>query len=199
MSSFHGSTLSGYEGISPYRLYLDVSMDDRDFVGGAKNPLVYSENSIGMENFNPVRVFKPQPETSTYGMMLGNTSTQLFCKFIETYNLQRQLSGDFTLFVPINNFMNIINDKLQSSRLEPLDIFNYHKLDYVLFPIQLFGKKIRLETKLRNQYILTNDMSIMDDNTGVDSGKIPNRILQSIKSDNGYIYIIEKPLIPYFY
>ena len=132
-------------------------------------------------------------DTSTYGMIRNDNRIQQFREFIDKYDLQYYMNGDFTLFVPVDKLMGIIDDKLQTTSLNALDIFNYHKLDYVLLPIQIFDRKIRLQTKLRNQYILVSNTSIISET----SDRNPNRILSSIKTDNGYIYIIEQPLIPY--
>lgn len=198
MSTFQGSTITGYEGISPYRLYLDVSMDDREFSSNAKTPLVYSEESVASSPYNTIKTFQPSPNTSTYGIIRQEQGLQVFKTFIDRFNLIHQMNGDYTLFVPVDKMMNIINDKLGSSPLEALDIFNYHKLDYVMLPVQLINKTIRLQTKLRNQYITCSNMKIISENGGMKDNN-PNKILQSIKTDNGYIYIIERPLIPYVY
>ena len=197
MSTFQGTTFTGYESISPYRLYLDLSMDDREFTSGVKNPLVYSEESTNISLYSTLSFMNSQPtnggDTSTYGMIRNDNRIQQFREFIDKYDLQYYMNGDFTLFVPVDKLMGIIDDKLQTTSLNALDIFNYHKLDYVLLPIQIFDRKIRLQTKLRNQYILVSNTSIISET----SDRNPNRILSSIKTDNGYIYIIEQPLIPY--
>jgi hypothetical protein len=198
MSTFQGSTVSAYEAISPYRLYLDLSSDDRDFSSNVKNPLVYSEESTSLSTYNSIKNFHPSPDTSTYGIIRQFQNASIFKIFIDKFNLTSQMNGDFTLFVPINQMMDIINDKLKNTPLEALDIFNYHKLNYIIEPVQLINRIIRLQTKLRNQYITVSNMKIISEAGGIKDNN-PNKILQSIKTDNGYIYIIERPLIPYIY
>lgn len=192
MSSLQSSTFTGYESISPYRLYLDLSNDDREFTSGVQNPLVYSDGSY--TQYSKIPNFTPSSDTSTYGTIRLDSRIQEFRNFIDNYSLTYYMNDDFTLFVPIDLNMNTIYDKLKTSPLTALDIFNYHKLDYVLLPVQIFNRKINLQTKLRNQYILVDNTCIIDPQTNV-----RNRILASIKTDNGYIYIVEKPLIPYVY
>lgn len=198
MSSFQGSTLSGYEAISPYRLYLDLSMDDQEFSSGAKTPLAYSEQSVNESPYNGIKYFHPSPDTSTYGIIRQRGDLQKFKTFIDIFNLKHQMNDDYTLFVPVDKMMNIIDNALGSTPLEALDIFNYHKLNYIVLPVQLFNKTIRLQTKLRNQYITCENMKIISEYGGIKDDN-PNKVLQSIKTDNGYIYIIERPLIPYVY
>lgn len=198
MSTFQGSTVSAYEAISPYRLYLDLSSDDKEFSSNIKNPLVYSEESTSLYDYNPIKNFNPSPNTSTYGIIRQYQNTSIFKIFIDKFNLITQMNGDFTLFVPINQMMDIIDNKLKNTPLEALDIFNYHKLNYIIEPVQLINRIIRLQTKLRNQYITVSNMKIISEAGGMKDNN-PNKILQSIKTDNGYIYIIERPLIPYIY
>lgn len=197
MATFQGTTFSGYESISPYRSYLDLSMDDVEFTSNKRNPLFFSEISAEKcgNEYSRVDSFQVKPNTSSYGIIRNLSNVQNFKTFIDSYDLQHYMKDDFTLFIPIDNNDSTIIDTLRYSPLNALDIFNYHKLNYVIEPVELFDRKIRLQTKLRNQYILTNGMSIITET----SKKNPNKILQSIKTDNGYIYLIEQPLIPYVY
>jgi hypothetical protein len=193
MSASQGATFTGYESISPYRSYLDLSFEDREFTSNTRNPLVYSEESSHHGNFATIPDFQYRADSSTYGIISRDMNLGKFREFIDKYELKFYMDGDFTLFVPVDT--DTIYEKLQTTPLNALDIFNYHKLDYVILPVQLFDKKIRLQTKLRNQYILTSGTSIISEQTD----KYPNRILSSIKTDNGYIYVIERSLIPYVY
>lgn len=216
MSSFQGTTVSGYEGIAPYRLYLDISNDDREFTTNIINPLAYSERSIDHTNYSVSRPTNGlsydtwggdsnSTLNSTYGIISRYTQLQQFKSFIDTYNLKQKMVGDFTMFVPIDSLdgVSYIDQKLQDSVLDPLDIYNFHTLDYAILPCQLFDKKIRLQTKLRNQYILANNMNIVSNSyawdLGININEPSNKILNSIKTDNGYIYITERPLFPYVY
>ena len=216
MTTFHGTTFNQYQAIAPYRLYLDLSMDDREYATNYRNPLFITENSFS-EDYNNIKTFNTKEETSSYGVISKLENTQGFKTFIDKYNLKEYLNGDFTLFVPINdNIQDLYNiyenqDEIKeneyrpqwftkgfhTSKTEPSDVLKYHMLDFVLTPVELLDRKYRLQTKLRNQYFTTNNASIV---TGTVKGdKNPNKIVQTLKTDNGWIYLIEKPLIPYYY
>jgi hypothetical protein len=88
-----------------------------------------------------------------------------------------------------------LKNALKNTVLEPSDILKYHSLDYILTPVELLDRKLRLQTKLRQQYFITDGPNIIDEFTNT----TPNKILTTIKTVNGYIYIIENPLIPYVF
>ena len=213
MATFQGNTFSGYESIAPYRSYLDLSMDDIDFSSNVRNPLMYSEKSsekCGNE-YTVIKDFQPRMDSSTYGFLRRLPNTQKFLNFVENYDLFRYMKDDFTLFIPVNPIakdgsvgeLSTILNTIRFTPLNALDILNFHKLNYIIEPVELFNRKLKLQSNLKNQYILTDDTSIGNGkslqivtDTSTDN---PNKILQSIKTDNGYIYLIERPLIPYVY
>ncbi len=198
MTSSYG-TFSAYESIAPYRLYLDLSLDDKEFNSGIINPLYYTENTNNNKIINNIN------DNTTYNIMSNNENLSEFKKFIDIYKFKNFLTGDFTLFIPINNFINDLFNTIKSTQIEPLNILKYHMIEYIITPMQMFNKKLKFQTKLRNNFFMVdgdnNNLKIRKRDTG-DMNNIKyinNKILQSIKTDNGYIYIIEKPLIPYIY
>jgi hypothetical protein len=196
MSAFQGGTSSGYQSIAPYRLYLDLSGDDKDFVSNVQNPLIFTEElNTSQQTYLSINSFQTNinSKTSSYSLISQNPLTKLFSKFIDFYNLKSQMNDEFTLFVPIDSFMSTISYKIQTSPLNGLDIFNFHKLDYILTPVEIINLSTKLKTKYLDQTIFIRNMNI------IINKESPNRILKSIQTDNGYIYIIERPLIPYLY
>ena len=205
MSSIQG-TFSGYEGISSYRSYLDLSMDDKEFVTNIPNPLLFSENSVDRNDFDKKTIDIPSyggyskssiGNPSNYTIISLTPSLSLFKNFISYYNLEKYVYSHSccTIFVPIDNNMKEMFALEQKSLLTPKDIINFHILDFILTPVQLYNRKLRLEPMLRGQTFLTDNTSIITET----SDKNPNNILKSIKTSSGYIYLIERPLIPYIY
>lgn len=188
MSSVQG-TLSGYESISKYRLYMDLSYDDKEFSSGLINPVSYSD-LVRYEKINN-KLIKENNDTYKY-LSRGNYD---FLKFIDKYNLVEYMNGDYTLFIPLDGVDKLF-DLVENEGVSPIDIFNYHKLNYVLLPIQIIDKTLRLQTKLKGQYITCNNLNIVREYGGM-VDKNPNKILQSIQTDNGFIYFIQRVLIPY--
>ena len=189
MSSFQGGISSAYHSISPYRLYLDLSSDDKDFMTNIKNPL-YTPQDQEYEEL----IDKTSRQTVLDILHTDKRMTQ-FKMFIETYRLQHHLKGNITLFVPIDDNIQILKNTLEYTVLDPQDMLDYHILDYILTPVEILDRKLRLQTKLRNQYFLTDGPSIINEFTAKNS----NKIIGTIKAVNGYIYLIEKPLVPYIY
>ena len=65
-------------------------------------------------------------------------------------------------------------------------------------PIQIIDRKNRIEMKLRGHFIFVDSFHILgEDTTSIKENSEPINILQSIKTDNGYVYIINKSLVPY--
>lgn len=198
MTTFQGGTCTGYEAIAPYRTYLDLSYNDKEFMTDLYSA-VHIENKEELKKnsnfYKTIDLFKMNKDFSTYNL-LPKYNLNLFKYFIDYFDFQDELKGEFTLFVPIDKNMDKLFDYINYTIIFPLDILKYHTLDWVLTPVELFKKrKLRLESKLRTEYFLTDGQSIITEK----SNKNPNRILQSIKTDNGYIYIIERPMLPYIY
>lgn len=191
MSSFQGGISSSYHSIAPYRLYLDLSLDDKEFMTNIENPLY-----VELESERPYESLVDKSACPTILSVLYNDKKmEQFRMFVETYKLQYLLQGDITLFVPSNNNIQLLKNTLEYTVADPGDILRYHTLSYILTPVELFERKLRLQTKLRNQYFITNGPNIINEFTENN----PNKITDSIKTQNGYIYTIDNPLVPYVY
>jgi uncharacterized surface protein with fasciclin (FAS1) repeats len=189
MSSFQGGISSSYHSIAPYRLYLDLSLDDKEFMSNIQNPLY-----VPLETQYESLIDKSSCPT-ILSVLYKDTRMEQFKMFVETYNLQYLLEGDITLFVPSNNSIQLLKNIIEYTVADPADILRYHILSYILTPVELFERKLRLQTKLRNQYFITDGPNIINEFTENN----PNKITDSIKTQNGYIYMVDKPLVPYIY
>lgn len=206
MASFQGGTCSGYEGIASYRSYLDLSMNDIEFSTGLRNPLYFSEKSTHHENFGRKTMEIPAyggyvAENSNYSIIRTNKNTNKFREFVELHKLQNYIDTHkaSTIFVPVDsNEPTGVRDlfKLtQVTALTPKDVINFHTLDYILEPVELYNKILRIQPLLLGQTFLTKGTSIINEH----DDRSPNAILQSIKTKSGYMYLMERPLIPYLY
>jgi hypothetical protein len=198
MSAFQGGTQSGYEGISSYRLYLDLSLDDTEFQSGLQNPLFRDcIREYDTKSSHPPAYGGWEDGSDIYNWISENPQTSLFKRFIDFYNLKSFINShqNSTVFVPIDKKMSTIFSVIQNTVTTPEDIIKFHCLDYILEPVQLYGRNLRLQPRLSGQTILTKDTSIITET----SDKNPNKILESKKTSLGYIYLIEHPLIPYLY
>ena len=201
MSSIQG-TLSGYEGISSFRSYLDLSLNDIEFSTGIPNPLYFTEESAQTPTFDSKTMSLPVygayvKKNGNYSLMYNSPPLSEFKNFITIHRLEKYIDSHraSTIFAPINNSMKDMFLLEQTSALTPKDIINFHTLDYILTPVELYNRKLRIQPLLTGQTFLTDGTSIINER----DDRTPNRILQSIKTDSGYIYLIEKPLIPYVY
>lgn len=202
MSTFQGGYSSAYEGIASYRSYLDLSMDDIEFSTGLKNPLYFSEESVHKSQYdhktmNPPAFGGYAKGNGNYNLIKSNINITRFGEFIKLYKLQDYIDSHkaSTIFVPINDNMKDLFSIVQTSSLTPKDIINFHTLDYILTPFELYNRNLRIQPLLLGQTFITKNTSIINEH----DDRTPNNILQSIKTDSGYLYLIEKPLIPYVY
>jgi hypothetical protein len=173
MSGFYGGTDSAYSSASPYRFYVDVSGTDREFVTGLSNPV-----------YNTSKQYTVQKCVSNSTLDLLNRDPRLmaFRDFIVQNGYTDLLNGDYTLFAPV---------EFTATDLDPLYYFQYHKLDFPVFPEQLISRKGRLTTSYRDTIFHDglNLYSNGDSNT-------PVKVLQSMVTDNGIVYIVDRTLIP---
>ncbi len=209
MASFQGGTFSGYESISPYRLYLDLSFDDLEFKTSDPNPLFITETSNYLQPFQnyPVVGNFSNPKLTIWDVLKSDTRTKDFSKLLEGYRLQNYLNNDgtrwniseqITAFIPVNGIKDILYS-IDTLPLRMENILQYHLINYYIQPVQLFNRINRIETLLKSQYLTiagtAKDLYILKDNDRT----YRNKILQTLKTDIGIIYFIEKPLIPYLY
>ncbi len=192
------SNIQGYNtdfsSIAEYRLYLDLSETDKEFRTNARIPTFYTEEMSEVPKYGNVSDYIPKK--TMYEYIQENTNLKPFLKFIDYYGLGKHLQthDQFTFFVPVKGLEEVINS-ISMNFLSAKDIVQYHSIKYPILPVQLIKRKYRIETEFGGQYININNMIIVKE----DDSTYSNRILQSIKTDNGLLYIIEKPLIPYVY
>jgi uncharacterized surface protein with fasciclin (FAS1) repeats len=205
MSSFIGGTNNGYESISDYRLYLDLSLTDKEFNTNLYTPSYFTEmsNNVNMYNTYPTLGNFSNPVNTVYTELYKNNN-----KFIELIDgifpdlAKKHLNGNvdnqITAFIPVNGIEGL-NDVFKSGNYRVENILKYHIIDYYILPVQLFNKINKIYTKYDNQYIIiggtNNELFILNR----ENSKYKNKILKTLKVDNGIIYFIDKPLIPYLY
>lgn len=196
MASCQPGSSSTYESIAPYRLYLDLSENDKEFTTGLRSAVSLDDQY--MQETSLIKTTDEEGLPSTYETIGLTPSITTFKKFIDRFKLSDKLHSAFTLFVPINTNSDILVNFLNRTYAEPLDVLNYHMLDYILTPVELFGRILKLKTKLTGQMIMTKNTNIIISNR--DDPLAPtsiNQIIQSIETKNGFIYVIQYPLLPY--
>ena len=197
MTSFQGGTNSGYLSIGSYRLNTQLYESEYEFMSGLPSNFTI-QNSI---EFKPIyditKGFSPSEKNDNISIMQSIPECSNFLKFIAKYNLIDVLTiqPDYTLFVPINN-VEILDNIVQKygEIVIPQNLLKFHMLNYTILPIQLLDQILRVQTSLRNQTITLKKTSIM---THYDEVNLleDNKILKYYKTDNGSLYLIDRPLI----
>ncbi len=184
-----------YESIAQYRLYLDLNNEDIEFTTGNRSAISLNEKNMATTMIDQTIETFP----TSYEVITNTPTISMFKNFINRFSLHKHLVDKFTLFIPTNSSMEILVKYLNNNSLaNAQDVFKYHKLDSLINPVQLFDRKLKLQTSLPGHYILTNGPNIMMQNHNNQlSNLVPNKILQSIETSNGFIYILEYPLLPY--
>jgi len=185
MSAFYGGISSAYHSISSYRLYLDVSENDIEFPTGLNNP-VYNPNL-------PTQREVSSGKGPSYNVISNDSRLLSFKEFIDTNYFTQYMGGEYTLFVPADDIMSSFSSFVKRGDTSPIDIFKYHKIDYPVFPIEIFGRRGRLQTANGDTIFADGKNNITLYGSGSDK---PVNILQSMTTGNGIIYIIDSPLIP---
>ena len=72
MTSFIGASNSGYESISPYRLYLDLNTNDVEFNSGLISPLSFVDEKNQHYDYEEINSFVPKPNRSTLGLIMSD-------------------------------------------------------------------------------------------------------------------------------
>jgi len=208
MSSFIGGTNSGYESISDYRLYLDLSLNDKEFNSNLYTPSYFTEltnnysaypqtyDTLG--NFsNPINTI--YNELSTTNNEFINLIDDIFPTLCKKY-LNNNVDIQITAFIPVN--INNLQEIFKTGNYRIENILKYHLIDYYIIPNQLFNKINKIYTKYDNQYITiggTSEELYILNPDNVNNKLYKNKILKTTKVDNGIIYYIDRPLIPYLY
>lgn len=197
MTSFQGGTNSGYLSIGGYRLNTQLFEDEYEYMTG--DPSIFTIQNY-MEKkpiYDSVNGFKPTEKNDNISVMQSIPECRPFLNFISKYNLLDTLmiQPDYTLFVPIDQVD--VLDKVVENYGEiviPQSLLKYHMVNYTILPIQLLDQIVRLETSLRNQTVTIKNTSIMSFHDEVNLLE-DNKILKYIRTDNGSLYLINRPLV----
>lgn len=171
MTSFQGYSLTAYEAISPYKLYLNLGSNDIDF----QKPQKDKEEVVKTPSFisKNIELFREDRYVNFLHLM-DKISEELY-KLIE---------GDYTLFIPIDTF-SIMSTDLRN-------ILKYHSLNYTLIPSLLDERVSKIETRLTGHYITIYKNRIVPE-----IGTVA-KIIESKRIGDGYVYLIDSPLNYYF-
>jgi hypothetical protein len=103
---------------------------------------------------------------------------------------------DYTLFLPLD--CSIFKKIIREQYFSPTDLLKYHMVNFPITPIEIMNRIVRVDTELKNHFVLLNSFSVLGyDTTSIKYDTTPNNILKSIKTNNGFVYIIEKMMTPY--
>ena len=197
MTSFQGGTNSGYASIASYRLNTQLFEDEYEYISG--EPSIFTiQNTIEKKPlYGFVNGFKPNIKNDNISIMENTPECKPFLDFIKKYNLVEMLriQPEYTLFVPIEN-VDILDEivKKYGEIAIPQNLLKYHMIDRTILPIQIIDQIFRIKTLLSNQYITVKNSSVL---THYDELNLleDNKITNYIKTDNGAIYFINRPLV----
>ena len=197
MTSFQGGTNSGYLSIGGYRLNTQLFEDEYEYMSG--DPSIFTIQNYMQKKpiYDSVNGFNPTEKNDNITVMQSIPECSSFLNFISKHKLLDTLmiQPDYTLFVPINQVE--VLDKIVEKYGEiviPQNLLKYHMVDYTILPIQLLDQIVRLETSLRNQTVTIKNTSIMSFHDEVNLLE-DNKILKYIRTDNGSLYLINRPLV----
>lgn len=197
MTSFQGGINSAYLSIGSYRLNTQLFEDEYEFMSGLPSTFTIQNNINKKYIYDISNGFKPSSKNDNIFWMQKIPECNNFLKFIIKYNLLDMLTvqPEYTLFVPINN-IEILDNIVQkySDIVSPENILKYHIVNNTLLPIQLLNQIIRLETSLKNQNITLKNSSIMTYNDEINLFE-DNKIQNYYRTDNGSLYLINRPLV----
>ena len=197
MTSFQGGTNSGYLSASAYRLNTQLFEDEYEFMSGLPSIFTVQNNYNTKPIYDINRGFLPRNKNDNLTYMQKIPECNNFLKFIIKNNLQDilMIQPEYTLFVPTNQ-VDILEDIVQKygEIVIPQDLLKYHMVNYTILPVQIIDQILKLETALRNQTITLKRSSIM---TYYDELNLfeDNKIKNYYRTDNGSLYLIDRPLV----
>lgn len=196
MTSFQGGTNSAYLSIGSYRLNTQLFEDEYEFMSGLPSSFTI-QNNKKKYIYNTVNDFKPTSKNDNISWLYKIPECKNFLNFLIKYNLFDLLTvqPEYTLFVPINN-VEVLDNIVQKydELISPEKLLKYHMVNYTILPVQILDQTVRLETSLRNQNITIKNTSIM---THYDEINLldDNKIFNYYRTDNGSLYLINRPLV----
>ena len=197
MTSFQGGTNSGYLSASSYRLNTQLFEDEYEFMTSLPSVFTIQNNYNTKPIFDINKGFVPRETNDNISIMQKIPECNNFLRFIIKYNLQDILmsQSEYTLFVPIDH-VQVLEDIVQKygEIVIPQNLLKYHIVNYTILPIQLLDQILKLETSLRNQTITLKRSSIMTYHDEVNLLE-DNKIKNYYRTDNGSLYLIDRPLV----
>ena len=197
MTSFQGGTNSGYLSIGGYRLNTQLFEDEYEYLTG--DPSIFTIQNY-MEKkpiYDTVKGFKPTGKNDNITVMNSIPECRDFLNFILKHKLidTLMIQPEYTLFVPISG-VDVLDNIVQNygEIVIPQSLLKYHMVNNMIIPIQLLDQIFRVETSLRNQTVTIKNTSIMTFHDEVNLLE-DNKILKYIKTDNGALYLIKRPLV----
>ena len=197
MTSFQGGTNSGYLSVGSYRLNTQLFEDEYEFMSGLPSIFTIQNNTDKKPIYDVTKGFLPRDKNDNISFMQKIPECSKFLRFLIKYNLLDILliQPEYTLFVPVNG-VEILDDIVQKygEIVIPQDLLKYHMVNYTILPIQIIDQILRLETGLRNQTVTLKRSSIM---THYDEVNLleDNKIRNYYRTDNGSLYLIDRPLV----
>lgn len=197
MTSFQGGTNSGYESIASYRLNTQLFENEYEYMSGEPSIFTIQDTLEKKPLYNLVNGFQPKIKNDNITIMENIPECKSFLNFIKKHNLvdMLRMQPEYTLFIPIEN-VNILDDVVEryGEIAIPQNLLRYHIIDRTILPIQIINQIFRIKTLLRNQYVTIKNSSIMTYYDEVNLSE-DNKITKYIKTDNGAIYFINRPLV----
>lgn len=197
MTSFQGGTNSGYLSIGSYRLNTQLYESEYEFMSGLPSNFTIQNSMEFKPIYDITKGFSPNEKKDNISIMQNIPECSNFLKFITKYNLidNLMIQPDYTLFVPISNVEILDNIvKKYGEIVIPQNLLKFHMINYTILPIQMLDNILRVQTALRNQTITLKKTSIMTHHDEINLLE-DNKILKYYKTDNGSLYLINRPLV----
>lgn len=225
MTSFQSGYETNYSSISPFQLFLHLtSYQELDY---ASNLDWDTLQNYKEKNINPFKLLSekssiPIPVKNTISVLDIIKSDKKFSRFLDLARTAQLFplldntvgslgvnSEKITLFLPINDSFDLIVQALNLFRpyLTPKDIVKNHIIQIPLYFQEMKNRKLRLypmyEQEKNNSlsYILDGKNQIIVNQRTMDISITPIfntcRILDYIETNNGIVYVIDTPIVPY--
>lgn len=220
MTSFQGTDTS-FSSIDGIQLFLHLtSFQELDYASGLNWDTLqnYKEKGINPYDIKPLPI-PPKTTVTIYDVIKKDPNLSKFCSLVNDSGLVSLLdnsvgalgydSEKLTLFVPTNDNFDLISQSLNLFRpyLTPKDIVKNHLVGIPLYWDEIKDRKNRIYSLYNHKsdnsiaYVLDgkNQIIVNQRTMNMNIYGIFNtcRIINYIETNNGNIYIIDKPIVPY--
>jgi hypothetical protein len=208
MTSIIGGTDTNYSSIAGNRLYLELTNEDKEFTTGEFNPLKYTKSTPFIYNDKQITykgTISRTPFINSFSVLdklRNDKSCSKFYNLVTKFNLEKLFYNNKSFFIPCDDNLvwNAVYEKLEIGIISVESFIRFHIVDYILTPVQLFGSIYRVETLFDNKTFLIdgktdNKLKVIIENNIYASKD--NYIIETTKTDNGWVYKIKEPLYPY--